>query len=202
MSEKVKARQEALRNRLIESAERQIIEQGRTGLRARVLAQEAGCSVGSIYFLFTDLDALVAEVNQRSLQALQGALATTRAALTDAGVEDRLVGLAQSYARFAAAHRYLWLALMTPLDTVDGSDPQFDAVVQGMVAAFAAELEDGSERSRRVLSETLFAAIHGVVLLSQTQSRIPSVERIEAELDLLVRQFNLSAALEEGRVSA
>ena len=202
MSEKVKARQEALRTRLIESAERQIVEQGRSGLRARVLAQEAGCSVGSIYFLFTDLDALTTEVNLRSFDSLCEALKPAPVALAEATIADRVVTFGRSYARFATEHRHRWLSLMTPLDTPSGVDPQFDETVGSVVNLLAAEIGDGSERSRKVLAETLFGAIHGVVLLSQTRSRPGSIERLEAEIDLLVRQFDLSGAIQEARASA
>ena len=48
-----------LRARLIDVAERTIAENGLAALKARDLAREAGCSVGTIYNVFEHLDELI-----------------------------------------------------------------------------------------------------------------------------------------------
>jgi len=56
---------------LISAAARTIAEQGLSGLKARALADEAGCAVGAIYNVVEDLDELVLLANARTLAALE-----------------------------------------------------------------------------------------------------------------------------------
>src|SRR5690242_17828165 len=56
-----------LRDVLVGAAERTITQHGPGSLRARALAEEAGCAVGAIYNVVEDLDDLVLLVNARTL---------------------------------------------------------------------------------------------------------------------------------------
>ncbi len=58
-----------LREQLIDATERLIAAHGLGALRARDLAQAAGCALGAIYTVFADLDALVLTVNARALSS-------------------------------------------------------------------------------------------------------------------------------------
>src|ERR1700674_5492333 len=69
-----------LRTRLIDAAERTIAEKGLAALRARDLAQEAGCAVGTIYNVFEHLDGLILCVGSRTLVMLDAALGAVRSA--------------------------------------------------------------------------------------------------------------------------
>ena len=71
---KAEARRAALRAGLVAAAERRIAADGLGGLRARDLAAEAGCALGAIYTVFPDLDALILEVNLRTLGLFEAAL--------------------------------------------------------------------------------------------------------------------------------
>jgi AcrR family transcriptional regulator len=68
-------RHTALREQLIDAAECTIAEKGLTALKARDLAQEVGCAVGTIYNVFEHLDELVLCVGLRTLAMLEAALA-------------------------------------------------------------------------------------------------------------------------------
>ena len=70
MAGKVAIRQAKLREALIDAAEAQIEAGGLSTLKARPLAQAAGCSLGAIYNIFDDLDALVMAVNGRTFRRL------------------------------------------------------------------------------------------------------------------------------------
>src|ERR1700737_1223693 len=67
-----------LRERLIDAAERTIAANGLAGLRARDLAREAGCAVGTIYNVFEHLDELILCVGSRTLAMLDAALEAGR----------------------------------------------------------------------------------------------------------------------------
>ena len=56
-----------LRTRLTDAAERTIAEKGLAALRARDIAREAGCAVGTIYNVFEHLDELVLSVGYYNL---------------------------------------------------------------------------------------------------------------------------------------
>ena len=75
MAGKVSERREALRQVLIEVAERMVAHDGLGALRARDVAKEAGCALGAIYLHFPDMDALAAAVNARTLLRLEGQVA-------------------------------------------------------------------------------------------------------------------------------
>src|ERR1700682_1974898 len=63
-----------LRQALVGSAERRIVEAGLPALKARDLAEEVGCALGMIYKVFQDLDAIILTVNMNTLGRLDAAL--------------------------------------------------------------------------------------------------------------------------------
>ena len=75
MISKVAAKKETLRNKIIELAEMKIATGGLLALRARDLATEAGCALGSLYNMFADLDDLILHVNARTLVAIDAQMA-------------------------------------------------------------------------------------------------------------------------------
>src|SRR5215472_3034880 len=67
-------RHAALRTRLIDAAERTIADKGLAALKARDLARETVCAVGTIYNVFEHLDELILCVGSRTLVMLDAAL--------------------------------------------------------------------------------------------------------------------------------
>src|SRR5262244_2084383 len=107
-------RRAALRKRLIDLAEHSIVQHGLAGLRARDLAREVGCAVGTIYNVFEHLDELVLCVGSRTLTMLEAALAarpTTVGYDSTEEAADDLVRLAIAYLEFAGMHTVRWRAL-------------------------------------------------------------------------------------------
>jgi AcrR family transcriptional regulator len=145
-------RRQQLRVALVDAAERVIAERGLSQLKARDLAQEVGCALGSIYNVFPDLDGLVLEVNLRTLalfeayiaQAQEGAHETgepsqshveppsststwLRSAETggsDEAISD-LTRLAASYLAFAREHPLRWRALFEHRMADDVAPPEW-----------------------------------------------------------------------------
>jgi AcrR family transcriptional regulator len=164
-------RREQLKEALISAAARTIAEQGLSGLKARALADEAGCAVGAIYNVVADLDELVLFANSRTLAALDKALttATTQGKGPDWAIEQ-LVKLALAYLDFAVAHRRQWQALFEHRLATGKSPPdwyQRDLErLFGYVEAPVAELQPDATRARRaLLARSLFSAAHGLVAL-------------------------------------
>jgi AcrR family transcriptional regulator len=164
-------RREQLKEALISAAARTIAEQGLSGLKARALADEAGCAVGAIYNVVADLDELTLLANSRTLAALDKAL--TAAMASGKGPDwaiEQLVKLALAYLDFAASHRKQWQALFehrlasgqTAPDWYQRDLERLFGYVEGPVA----ELQpDATQARRALLSRSLFSAAHGLVAL-------------------------------------
>jgi AcrR family transcriptional regulator len=166
-------RRAVLRTRLIDAAERTIADRGLAALKARDLAREAGCAVGTIYNVFEHLDELILCVGSRTLVMLDAALGAVGSASpigsTGAAVDD-LLRLALAYLEFATTHTIRWRALFEhrmsearalPTWFVDQQHALFAHVERPLVTLLP-ELEGDA---RRTLARTLFSAVHGIVAL-------------------------------------
>ena len=166
-------RHAALRTRLIDAAERTIADKGLAALKARDLAREAGCAVGTIYNVFEHLDELILCVGSRTLVMLDAALSAVRSASpsgsTEAAVDD-LERLALAYLEFAATHTIRWRALFEhrmsearalPAWFVEQQQMLFTHVERPLLTLLPALEGD----ARRTLARTLFSAVHGIVAL-------------------------------------
>jgi AcrR family transcriptional regulator len=166
-SRRTALRHQDLHDRLLAAAEQAIAADGLANLRARALAEAVGCSVGAIYGVFPDLDALILAVNGRTLEAID---AVMRDAGSGSNAADHLVRLAEAYLGYAARHRQRWNALF------QHRMPEGRAVTpwyaERQEAAFAhieaplATLQPGLPAAERaLLARTLFSAVHGMVAL-------------------------------------
>jgi AcrR family transcriptional regulator len=170
----------ALRTRLIDAAERSIAERGLPAVKARDLAAEAGCAIGTLYNAFEHLDELILCVGSRTLVMLDAELGAARATHPYGSPEeaiDDLLRLALAYLGFAARHSIRWRALfehrlsdgrLLPQWYVEQQHMLF-AQVEGPLATLLPELDDDR---RRVLARTLFSAVHGVVALGLEEKLI------------------------------
>ena len=163
----------ALREQLIDAAECTIAERGLTALKARDLAREVGCAVGTIYNVFEHLDELVLCVGLRTLAMLEAALGAAPPLegrhSTETAADD-LVRLALAYLEFAAKHTVRWRALFEhrmsearPLPEwfVEQQHWLFDQLERPLEAL----LPELDEDARRILARTVFSAVHGIVAL-------------------------------------
>jgi len=161
------ARHHDLHDRLVAAAEAAMATAGLASLRARALADAAGCSVGAIYGVFPDLDALALAVNGRTLDAIDAAMGKVA---PGGDPVEHLVQLALSYLGYAASNRQRWTALFQHRMAEGQPIPPSYAARQA--AAFshveqplAALRPDLPDEQRSLLARTLFSAVHGVVAL-------------------------------------
>jgi len=155
---------EDIREKTLAAAMATVDAEGYTALNARSLATAAGCSVGTLYNVFGDLDGVVYALNLQTARALHRALS--------AGVEgvaetprDRLTALANAYLDFAQTHPKRWEALFRfrakgPIDGAVGR--QGDALF-----ALLRDSTGGAVPDDALLA--LWAAVHGVVELATQQ---------------------------------
>ena len=164
---RTQARHQDLQARLLAAAEAMIVADGLPALRARGLAAAVGCSVGAIYGVFPDLDALILLVNGRTLDSIAAAVL---AVPQHAHPAAHLVGLANAYLDYAAAHRLRWEALFQHRMTDGRSIPEDYAAKQAAVFRFIEQplvqlSPNLSDEQRALAARTLFSAVHGVVQL-------------------------------------
>jgi AcrR family transcriptional regulator len=177
-------RRQELRQKLIDAAEEAIAAKGLAGLKARDLAKEVSCALGAIYTVFPDLDALIYEVNARTLaafgrvfQRLEQSAPVAASSETEAAI-GRLVRLAIGYLDFAARNQPRWRALFEhrmaekrdiPDWYVERQRPLF-LLVEEPLGALRPDL-DAAERER--FARTMFSAVHGVVILGLDEKLMP-----------------------------
>jgi len=167
-------RRARLRDALVAAAEQTITQHGLGSLRARALAEKAGCAVGAIYNVVEDLDDLVLLVNARTLTALERDLIA--ADRTDEPAEGpnaaiaRLVRMALAYLDFAAAQTPRWRTLFEHRMPAGREVPAWYREQQQRLFAYVEELllelqADESRVRRALLARSLFSALHGLVVL-------------------------------------
>jgi len=164
-------RREHLRDTLIDAASRAIAKDGLSGLKARALADEAGCAVGAIYNVVADLDELVLLANARTLGELEKILsaAVSPGRGPDWAIEQ-LVKLALAYLDFASTHRSQWQALFEHRLASGRLPPEwYQRDLERLfeyVERPVEELQPDVTRERRaLLARSLFSAAHGLVAL-------------------------------------
>lgn len=193
-SEATRERRHKLRSGLIGAAERQIADAGLESLTARALAEDVGCSVGTIYNVFEDLDDLVIAVNSNTLARLDRRIAKLAPIdALDADPEDCLIGLAQAYCQFAVEHTRLWSALFERSTRSDRPTPDWHMdehvrLVAHIVTPLKQLLPTRSEEEIWSLSGLLLSAVHGVVSLGLQRFFFSApLSDIQKQVEVLVR---------------
>lgn len=158
-----------LQTRMIDIAERLITSDGLGAVQARRIAQEADCSVGTIYNVFGGLDGLIIAANTRTLKALGEALQAASRAAQHADLEQRLLALALSYRDFAFRQNNRWRALFD--HRMEPGKPVPDDYLAEQAALFALveaclhdHIVDPAERFSA--ARALFSSVHGILSLA------------------------------------
>ncbi|MEM8836498.1 MAG: TetR/AcrR family transcriptional regulator [Pseudomonadota bacterium] len=191
MAGKREALRQDLTNRLIEAATNRIITSGLNALRARQIAEDAKCALGTIYKCFADFDDLILHVNSRTLAALGAAL---KKAMSESGEgETPLEILAVAYMRFAKENTHLWAALFEHrmpqnVPVPDWHLEEHSALFDNLSSIISGSSEGLSAEEANVRARTYFSAIHGIVSIS-LQDRFVGVplERLEDEVRTFAR---------------
>lgn len=158
-----------VRERLLSAAEAIVTAEGLDGLQARRVAQNAECSIGTLYNIFGDIHGLVLETNARTLDELGRVLTVAARRAAGAGLEARLNTLAIAYLDFATVHQRRWRAVFEhrlpedrPFPPRYGEDRR--RLLSMIEAQLGSVIED--EQARADAAHALFSAVHGIVLLS------------------------------------
>ena len=191
MAGKVQEKRDALRGKLVELAEKRIRRDGLAELRARDLAQEAGCALGSLYNMFEDMDALILAVNAQTLEAIDIVMVKAVAKLREASA--MLQALGQAYLAFARAEPLLWRALFEHHLPIGRDIPDWYAeLLTRLMSRIAQPLAllqpDYTAETLAIRSRTLFAAVHGVISISLDNRFVGlAPDSLESELQRFIQ---------------
>ncbi|RYG90595.1 TetR/AcrR family transcriptional regulator [Loktanella sp. IMCC34160] len=194
MARKTEERRAALRETLIDIAERVIRQDGIGALKARDLAKEAGCALGAIYNVFGDLNDLVLEVNARTFRRLG---LTVSEALAEAPAEPvaQLIAMSRGYHRFAEANRPAWRAMFDIDRPAGQSAPDWYLAEMARLFAYidaplAVLFTDLAVDDRHLLARALFSSVHGIVALGldEASAGVPP-EQIDRMITLILERM-------------
>ncbi len=166
-------------------------EDGLAGLQARRIAEKAGCAVGTVYNVYGDLDGVIFAANEETLREIMADCQAALAAAGNAAPAERLIALANAYARYALAHPRRFDALFThrapPTREFPASfEKMTDELFALLGATFAAAAARLPEAERKLAARALWASVHGIVTLG-LQDRVgllardailPAIERV------------------------
>ena len=165
----------------LEAAEAIVASEGVGALSVRRIAQAIGYTHGTLYLVFENLDALLLELNRRTLDELTAAL--EQAWRDSEPGQARLQGLAQAYLDFARAHpeRFRLVFEHRAAEGTPAPGGLEDQVRRGYALLENALVESGAADAA-LPAASLWCAIHGATLLTlddklldaQSQSLDPS----------------------------
>ncbi|HID37167.1 MAG TPA: TetR/AcrR family transcriptional regulator [Ghiorsea sp.] len=160
-----------LRKLAISTAESRIAECGIQGLKARFVAKEIGCSVGTLYNLFKNIDFLIFAVNLKTLSALETLLKHASTSSTTGA--QALRSITNTYINFTLSNPNLWLTLFEHQFTNPDDTPQdyyqlrinLFHILEAQVADIHPNL---SAHDIALESRALWAGVHGICMLNIT----------------------------------
>lgn len=160
------------RVKLREVAETVIGSEGLHAAQARRIAKDAGCSVGTLYNIFGDIDGLILAANQTTLHDLAHVLQADADGARGLDLEQRLMALALGYLEFASSNTLRWRAVFehrlldeypTPDSFLEDRSHLLALIESELTSAFDDPVERGAA------AKALFASVHGIVLLALDQ---------------------------------
>jgi AcrR family transcriptional regulator len=182
---------ENLRQRILDSAETILVEEGYESLSMRRLADAIEYAPSTIYGYFRDKKAIVSAVLERTTQQLLDALEN---AASTPGPLTRLRMLGRAYVEFAfrfpRQYEVLFVLRGSAVPVID--TPAFGAAVEKFKEAVADGVKAGNFRrcNPDEVAQAFWAACHGLVSLLLTQAdRFEFIERERLLESLLTLQI-------------
>ncbi len=158
-----------LEQRMIDIAERVIAADGLGAVQARRIAQEADCSVGTLYNVFGGLDGLIIAANTRTLVALGETLETAARSAQRSSLDERLMALALAYRDFAYRQNRRWRALFDHRMETEKAVPDDYRARQADLFVLVEDCLQGyiaDPAERFSAARALFSGVHGIVWLA------------------------------------
>jgi AcrR family transcriptional regulator len=189
----------ALRDALLEAAERVLERDGLAGLTLRAVAREAGVSHAAPTHHFGDLTGLVSELAAIGFRQFSAAMAA--AAIASDLPAEKPLARAHAYVSYARAHPGLY-GLMFRTERLDMSRPSLHEAANASFAAFAGVI--GATRHEAISAQAMtldqgaalvraWSLVHGFTMLllddrlSDVLRRLPEGISVETLLDAMLK---------------
>jgi AcrR family transcriptional regulator len=189
----------ALRDALLEAAERVLERDGLAGLTLRAVAREAGVSHAAPTHHFGDLTGLVSELAAIGFRQFNSAMV---AAATGGGsLDERAMARAKAYVAYAQAHPGMY-GLMFRAERLDYSRPSLheaaEASFAGLAGAIAAKRHETISEDALTLEQAAaivraWSLVHGFTTLlldgrlEDVVDRLPEGSNVEMLLDAMLK---------------
>jgi len=189
----------ALRDALLEAAERVLERDGLAGLTLRAVAREAGVSHAAPTHHFGDLTGLLSELAAIGFRQFNTAMAA--ACVPGASLADRAMARAKAYVGYAQAHPGMY-GLMFRTERLDYSRPSLHEAAEASFAGLAGAI--GASRQEKIHEEALslqqaaaiaraWSIVHGFTMLlldgrlTDILHRLPEGADPETLLDAMLK---------------
>lgn len=178
-------REHARREALIVSTARDMAEaDGWASVTVRKLAERIEYSQPVLYGHFAGRGAIVDAVALQGFGELAECLERAR---TGAEEGEELEAVTQAYLDFAAAHPALFEAMFTLAEGLEFGPNAPEALKAGFAQLYAVFAPLAGDRDPETLTETGWAAVHGLAVLGRDGRLRPGLQR--ERLAILVRRF-------------
>jgi AcrR family transcriptional regulator len=190
----------ALRNALLEAAERVLERDGLPGLTLRAVAREAGVSHAAPTHHFGDLTGLVSELAAIGFRQFNAAMAEA-CGPGNLSIDQRAMARAKAYVAYAQAHPGMY-GLMFRTERLDYSRPSLheaaEASFAGLAGAIAAKRQEKISEDALTLDQAAAIArawslVHGFTMLlldgrlADIVDRLPEGSNVEMLLDAMLK---------------
>jgi len=190
----------ALRDALLEAAERVLERDGLSGLTLRAMAREAGVSHAAPTHHFRDLTGLVSELAAIGFRQFNAAMAAAGAAAGASPIE-KAMARAKTYVAYAQAHPGMY-GLMFRTERLDMTRPSLHEAASASFAGLAGAI--GASRHEQIHEQALsleqaaaiaraWSLVHGFTMLlldgrlTDILRRLPKSTEAETLLDAMLK---------------
>lgn len=176
--------------RMIEIAVGILESEGLSALQARRVAQDCGCSVGTLYNTFDGLDDLIIQANSLTLDRLRNSLLEVIDGTCPEKPAECLMNLALCYLRFAVDNASPWRALFEHRGADHWAPPVWylekqSELLEILEVAIARTVSRDIDRKRG--ARALFSAVHGIVSLALDRKLgTTDLSEVEAQVRFVV----------------
>jgi AcrR family transcriptional regulator len=190
----------ALRDALLEAAERVLEREGLPGLTLRAVAREAGVSHAAPTHHFGDLTGLVSELAAIGFRQFNATMAAA-CGPGNLSIDQRAMARAKAYVAYAKAHPGMY-GLMFRTERLDYSRPSLheaaEASFAGLAGAIAAKRQEKISEDALTLDQAAAIArawslVHGFTMLlldgrlEDIVHRLPEGSNVEMLLDAMLK---------------
>ena len=162
-----------LKETLLQITIEKIEQSGVHSVRARDLAKDAGCAVGTIYNLVGDLDNLILLASARTLEEFQEFALKQTSEAVEKGFSniEILECMAAFYVDFAIAHKKRWQACFE-LNYAEGSDyhktfTKGQSQLLGLIVKVLKDINPNvDQRELAAIGRALWASVHGISMMA------------------------------------